>query len=139
MKCPRCKQGQIYMRETHKLIVAVAACTKTGTSFFWGKEAKYPKEREFFCSVCSVTWENGDLLAKEVTPELTATKACAYVKDPVYCPFCESDQINKDNLNCDRLDALGGYSEIVRDCNCETCGGSWREHFPLSGVTSEAE
>lgn len=49
-----------------------------------------------------------------------------YLKNPHYCPVCESEDISSMHF-----DPEGAYQKV----ECDSCGAQWKEYFQMTTIT----
>lgn len=60
---------------------------------------------------------------------LTPTQKTTYLHTRgIHCPFCGSDNINADGIDCE---------SYLQDVDCNDCGNEWQEQYRMIDVTAE--
>ena len=63
---------------------------------------------------------------------LTPEKKEEYIQNPNTCPYCDSEDINAGDFECD---ANYGWVEV----SCEGCEKRWQDLFTLTGIAEEGD
>lgn len=84
-----------------------------------------------YCELCGAWLEmdDADIICKKCKENPRSEKISEYMKAPVFCPFCDSENIGQESSG--EFDAGIAFIDMV----CDTCGKIWREEYNLVAIS----